>query len=565
MPSPDLHSDLLAQPDTLTDDPLSLAVRRSRILIVDDEASNFALLRKVLSDDGYGSVASTTDSVSALQTIKDTKPDLVILDVLMPVVDGLQLLEMIRQDAEVAETAVVILTASSDPNIEARASDLGITDFLRKPVMPGELVSRVYHALTSHIDFEVVEQSQAEQSSGPNPPAPLIELPEAVGRTNTLTALKQQFGPASDYVNEDRIRHSRIVIVDDEPFNFMVLRKFLSDEGYSRVLTTSDSTTAVDTIQKAKPDLVVLDIIMPDVDGIQILTQLKADPDLSRVPVLILTATSDTSLKRKALELGATDFLNKPVDAHDLLPRVRNAIMFKLQQDQMRDYAGYLEDQVRIRTTELIESRRDIVRCLARAGEYRDTQTGSHVLRVGLYTGVIAEELGFAPTEVEDIELAAQLHDLGKIAIPDAILRKPGKLTDAEMQEMRQHCRVGMRIIQPNRASGIRRTGAGNPNRLTQMAAMIASTHHEHWDGNGYPSGLRGEQIPIEGRITAVADVFDALSSARPYKDAFTFDQCFATMEDDRGKQFDPTVLDALLARRADVIHIRTVHADIID
>ena len=559
----DLQTDLTPQRNGLPDDPLSLAVRRSRILVVDDEPSNFALLRKVLSDDGYSNVASTTDSVTALQTIKETSPDLVILDVFMPVVDGLQLLEMIRRDPEVADTAVVILTASDDPEIESRASDLGIMDFLRKPVLPSELVSRVYYALTSHIDFEVVEQGPATQPV-PEPIKEVVAPPAAdFNRMNTPTVSNLQFGPASGYVTDERIRQSRIVIVDDEPFNFMVLRKFLSDEGYSRVLTTSESTTAVDTIQKANPDLVILDIIMPEVDGIQILTRLKADPELSRVPVLILTATSDSSLKREALELGATDFLNKPVDSHDLLPRVRNAIMFKLQQDQMRDYAGYLEDQVRIRTTELIESRRDIVRCLARAGEFRDTQTGLHVLRVGLYAGIIAEELGFAPTEVEDIELAAQLHDLGKIAIPDAILLKPGKLTETEMQEMRRHCRIGMKIIQPNRIGG-RGRAAGNPNRLTQMAAMIASTHHEHWDGNGYPSGLRGEQIPIEGRITAVADVFDALSSARPYKDAFRFDECFEILEGDRGKQFDPAVLDALLARRDEIINIRTEHADVV-
>ncbi len=561
MPHSDLHTDL--SPCTrLPDEPLLMAVRRSRILVVDDEPSNFELLRKVLSDDGYSNVSSTADSVTALQTIKETSPDLVILDVFMPVVDGLQLLEMIRKDPDVADTAVVILTASDDPKIESRATDLGITDFLRKPVLPSELVSRVDYALTSHIDFEVPEEEPlAEPVSEPTEEAVVSPAPD-FNRMNTLSVLNQQFGPASDYVTDDRIRHSRIVIVDDEPFNFMVLRKFLSDEGYSRVLTTSDSTTAVDTIQKANPDLVILDIIMPEVDGIQILTRLKADPELSRVPVLILTATSDSSLKREALGLGATDFLNKPVDAHDLLPRVRNAIMFKLQQDQMRDYAGYLEDQVRIRTTELIESRRDIVRCLARAGEFRHTQTGLHVLRVGLYAGVIAEELGFAPTEVEDIELAAQLHDLGKIAIPDSILLKPGKLTETEMQAMRRHCRIGMKIIQPNRIGG--RGRAGNPNRLTQMAAMIASTHHEHWDGHGYPSGLRGEQIPIEGRITAVADVFDALSSARPYKKAFTFEECFEIMEGDRGKQFDPAVLDALLARRDEIIGIRTEHADVV-
>lgn len=363
-------------------------------------------------------------------------------------------------------------------------------------------------------------------------------------------------------IDEERIRRSRIVVVDDEPFNFMVLRKFLADEGYTDILTTSDSTTAVDMIVEAQPDLVILDVVMPQVDGIQILTELKSNPDMSHIPVLILTATADARVKKNALDIGATDFLNKPVESNDLLPRVRNSITFKLQRDQLRDYAGYLEDQVQLRTSELIESRRDIVRCLARAGEYRDTQTGHHVLRVGMYAGILADELGFSPAEVEDVELAAQLHDLGKIAIPDSILLKPGKLTPEEVAEMRRHCRIGMKIIQPKPGFASTRGAGLNPNRLTQMAALIASTHHERWDGNGYPCGLSGEQIPIEGRITAVADVFDALSSKRPYKEAFDFEECFDMIEAERAKHFDPNVLDALHARREEIIQIRLSHTD---
>ena len=315
-------------------------------------------------------------------------------------------------------------------------------------------------------------------------------------------------------------------------------------------------------IVEAQPDLIILDVVMPQVDGIQILTELKANPEMSHIPVLILTATADARVKKNALDIGATDFLNKPVESNDLLPRVRNSITFKLQRDQLRDYAGFLEDQVQLRTSELIESRRDIVRCLARAGEYRDTQTGHHVLRVGMYAGVLADELGFSPAEIEDIELAAQLHDLGKIAIPDSILLKPGKLTAVEVAEMRRHCRIGMKIIQPKPTFASPRSTGVNPNRLTQMAAMIASTHHERWDGEGYPCGLRGEQIPIEGRITAVADVFDALSSKRPYKEAFDFNECFDMIEAERGKHFDPNVLDALHERRDEIIEIRLSHTD---
>ncbi len=552
---------------------LDQAIRASTIVIVDDESANFMVLRKVLAEDGYSRVVTTSDSTTAMETIRQSKADLVILDIIMPVVDGMAILRELRRDPVLSDTSVVVLTASNDPTVEQQATDLGVTDFLRKPVNPRELCSRVYHALSADLDFEepIAEAVEVKQTPPPVPvPAPSSPHPD-MRALKTLerqtvrpkrTATGQQ--PDETSIDDAKIRNSTIVIVDDEPFNFMVLRKFLADGGYTDIQTTSDSTTALQTIIEAGPDLVILDVVMPQVDGIEILTAMKANPDLAHIPVLILTATADARVKKNALDIGATDFLNKPVDSNDLLPRVRNSILYKLQRDQLRDYAGYLEDQVQVRTSELIESRRDIVRCLARAGEYRDTQTGYHVLRVGMYAGLIADELGFSPAEVEDIELAAQLHDLGKIAIPDSILLKPGKLTNSEIREMQRHCRIGMKIIQPNPVLPIAsRTGSGmNPNRLIQMAAMIASTHHEHWNGSGYPCGLAGEQIPIEGRITAVADVFDALSSKRPYKEAFDFEECFAIMERDRGKQFDPTVLDALTVRRDEIIEIRLSHED---
>lgn len=540
---------------------LQHALRAARIVIVDDEPSNSMVLRKVLAEDGYDHVTTTADPATAVATIREAKADLVILDIVMPVVDGLDILQELRDDSELCDTTVIMLTASTDADVELRAQTLGAADFLRKPVGPGEVCARVNRVLAA--DLQAPDSQTASDAHPDLPELRKIEAKTTGSRRSALRAhgQHQQFDTTID---ESRIRCSRIVIVDDEPFNFMVLRKFLADEGYSDIQTTSDSTTAVDTIIEAQPDLIILDVVMPQVDGIEILTTLKADPTLSQIPVLILTATADGRVKKKALDIGASDFLNKPVDSNDLLPRVRNSIMYKLQQDQLRNYAGYLEDQVQVRTSELIESRRDIVRCLARAGEYRDTQTGYHVLRVGMYAGLIADELGFSAAEVEDIELAAQLHDLGKIAVPDAILLKPGKLTDQETREMRRHCRIGMKIIQPDPVIGaVAGAGSGpSPNRLIQMAAMIASTHHEHWDGSGYPCGLLGEQIPIEGRITAVADVFDALSSKRPYKEAFDFDECFEIMECDRGKQFDPAVLDALIARKKQIIEIRLTHED---
>lgn len=547
------------------------ALRSSRIVIVDDESSNFMVLRKVLGDAGFSRVITTSDPTTAIDTIRKARPDLIVLDVVMPIMDGTEILQLLRADPEFADTPVLILTASEDPVLEQSVRALGVTDYLKKPIVASEFCKTVQETLTArvkaaepatpaHPDYAAL--SRIEEAA---PPAP-VPARETPVRTKPAPKPRVQISanasPLANVIDEDRIRRSRIIVVDDEPFNFMVLRKFLADEGYTDILTTSDSTTAVQMIVEAQPDLIILDVVMPQVDGIQILTELKANPEMSHIPVLILTATADARVKKNALDIGATDFLNKPVESNDLLPRVRNSITFKLQRDQLRDYAGFLEDQVQLRTSELIESRRDIVRCLARAGEYRDTQTGHHVLRVGMYAGVLADELGFSPAEIEDIELAAQLHDLGKIAIPDSILLKPGKLTAVEVAEMRRHCRIGMKIIQPKPTFASPRSTGVNPNRLTQMAAMIASTHHERWDGEGYPCGLSGEQIPIEGRITAVADVFDALSSKRPYKEAFDFNECFDMIEAERGKHFDPNVLDALHERRDEIIEIRLSHTD---
>jgi putative two-component system response regulator len=573
MPSPISAEKSQAATQTGEAPGLRLAVLASRIAIVDNLSTEYLALRKVLSEEGFERVVTIADAGTALLQSRQHDADLIVLDPFGSTENGVELLEQLKADPILRDAAFLVVTANADKEAEDTAKRVGVDAFLRQPVTPLEVLAVIQQLMEADLDPTVSRPDSMLLPGAPAETHPdLQELRELERKeldrkellVNTRARGRKKPSPVDAIVDDSRIRASRIVIVDDEPFNFMVLRKFLADEGYSDIQTTSDSTTAVETIRMAQPDLVILDVVMPQIDGIEILTVLKTDTALARIPVLILTATADASVKKNALDIGATDFLNKPVDSNDLLPRVRNSIMYKLQQDQLRDHAEYLEDQVRLRTSELIESRRDIVRCLARAGEYRDTQTGYHVLRVGMYAGLIADELGFSPAEVEDIELAAQLHDLGKIAIPDAILLKPGKLVEEEVREMRRHCRVGMKIIQPDPViTSVARSGPGlNPNRLIQMAAMIASTHHEHWDGGGYPCGLSGEQIPIEGRITAVADVFDALSSKRPYKEAFDFEHCFEIMERERGKHFDPAVLDALTARREEIIRVRITHED---
>jgi putative two-component system response regulator len=375
-----------------------------------------------------------------------------------------------------------------------------------------------------------------------------------------------------DAQSRDDVADRKILIVDDEGVNVRVTKKYLVQHGFRNFITTTDSTEAIELIRTRKPDLVLLDIVMPKVSGLDILAQVRETPEFGNLPVVILTASTDPATKLSALELGATDFLSKPVDPSELIPRVRNVLLMKTHQDQLEAYTEQLEKAVQMRTFELALSRKHLIECLARAAEYRDDATGKHIIRVGRYAGVIARELGLSVEVVEDIEQAAQLHDVGKIAIPDEILKKPGSLEPAEYELMRKHCVLGLKIMQPLDAREAKilkshpefgaRILSIESSPIIKMAARIALTHHEHWDGSGYPIGLAGEDIPIEGRITSVADVFDALSSARPYKRAIPRQKCFEIMATEAGKQFDPQVLQAFFARSSDIVRIQLEDVD---
>ncbi|QDU99014.1 Cyclic di-GMP phosphodiesterase response regulator RpfG [Lignipirellula cremea] len=359
-----------------------------------------------------------------------------------------------------------------------------------------------------------------------------------------------------------------IMIVDDEPINIKVVQKYLGIAGYENFITTSDSSEAMEIIRSQRPDVLLLDIMMPCVSGLDLLDAVRGDLELAHLPVLFLTATTDEHTKACALELGATDFLNKPVKPTELVPRVRNALVLKAHHDQMAAYSKRLEQEVQQRTAELVRSHRDIIRVLACAGEYRDRVTGNHVLRVGRFAGVIARRLGYSSHDAETIEQAAILHDVGKIGIPDDILHKPGRLNAEEMAHMQLHCEYGMNILRgaPSSENSMVLSQT-SPEHLTlspvlRAAATITMSHHEKWDGSGYPLGLTGEEIPLEGRITAVADVFDALSTRRPYKDPMPLERCCEILEEGRGQHFDPQVLDAFFAGLEEIAQIALEMAD---
>ena len=370
-------------------------------------------------------------------------------------------------------------------------------------------------------------------------------------------------GFASEVIN------SKVMIVDDEPLNVRVLKKYLETVGFTRFITTSDALEALPILEEERPDILLLDIMMPGISGLDILEIVREHSQLKFLPVIILTAASDPDTKLDALSRGATEFLGKPVEHAELALRVRNALVAKGHQDRLADYSSYLKEQVNNRTAELRASQQEVVNCLARAADYRDGTTGRHVIRVGLYAECVARQMG-CPDHVADLlREAAKLHDVGKIGIPDSILLKPGKLDETELKLMRQHCTFGRNIIEQlpeGRAkefAGIQAGTVGSP--ILRLAGSVAYSHHEKWDGTGYPLGLAGPKIPIEGRITAIADVFDALSTKRPYKGAFEMTHCFQILEEGRGTHFDPEVLDAFFGGIDQIMEIYRKYSDAAD
>ena len=365
---------------------------------------------------------------------------------------------------------------------------------------------------------------------------------------------------------------AKIMLVDADPVNILEYRRHLKIEGYENFVTTSDAREALHLIRQELPDVLLLDIQMPKISGLDLLRVIGLDPILQHIPVLMLTTTADLVTRKQALDLGASDFLQKPIAPEELVPRVRNAIVIKKHYDMASSETLRLEKEVKRRTHQLEATRQQLVLCLARAAEQRDNDTGNHVIRVGRYTAIIARQMGYPENRLEMLEQAAQLHDVGKIGIPDSILFKPGKLGLDEYDLMKKHCALGRQIIEPisEKHWNILKSHASiggsmlhvQSSSLLMLASRIAQTHHERWDGLGYPLGLHSDDIPVEGRIVAVADVFDALSSKRPYKDPFPRQKCFDILREGRGTQFDPAVIDAFFACGDQIVEIQLLLMD---
>ena len=327
---------------------------------------------------------------------------------------------------------------------------------------------------------------------------------------------------------------ARIVVVDDRPDNVMVLEHLLAGWQYPNVFGTSASAQAVGLVERVDPDLVLLDLQMPAPDGFEIMRRLESrirGPD--RLPVLVLTADISTEAKRQALSLGARDFLTKPFDPDEVRMRVDNLLELRHAHLQLRDQNLTLEHRVLARTMELEHARAETLERLSLAAEFRDDDTGQHAARVGRTVAMLGERLGLDDEETTRLRSAAPLHDIGKIGIPDSILLKEGPLAAREYELMKTHTLIGAEIVSRSSSD------------ILELSAVIARSHHEHWDGRGYPHGIARDEIPLAGRLSSVADVFDALTHARPYKPAWPVDDAVAEMQRLRAKQFDPEVLDA--------------------
>ncbi|HEV7914929.1 MAG TPA: HD domain-containing phosphohydrolase [Albitalea sp.] len=341
-----------------------------------------------------------------------------------------------------------------------------------------------------------------------------------------------------------------IVIVDDNAVNLMLMAALARSATGHEPVRFDDPVRALAWCRENGADLIVVDYMMPGMDGHQFIAAVRATPLLVDVPLVMVTAAGQSVVRRKALEIGATDFLTKPVDSTEIKLRLRNLLQLRQAQNLLRDRAAHLAIEVRAATEAIVLRERDLIMRLSLAAEFRDPETGGHIQRMAHYAASIARHLGEPEAYADALLTAAPMHDVGKLGTPDHILLKNGHLDPDEMVEMHRHAEIGGRIL------------ADTDSPLLRLACEIAETHHEKFDGSGYPRGLKGEEIPLGGRIVAVADVFDALNSTRPYKKPWSMHDSRAYIEQHSGRHFDPRCVQAFVAAWGDVLAIRARYPD---
>lgn len=348
----------------------------------------------------------------------------------------------------------------------------------------------------------------------------------------------------------EKMLDSCIFLVDDELVNLKLLQRTLNVEGYKNLVTIQDPRQFLSQYHDNKPALILLDINMPHIDGFGILEQLNELQDETAPPVIVLTAQYGREFLIKALQNGARDYVTKPFERIELLMRVKNHLGAHLDHVQVHDKKAHLEEIVSQRTKELRQTRLQVVQRLGMAAEYRDEETGNHILRMSHSAKMLAQAIGWDDYQCDLILHASPMHDIGKIGIPDNVLLKPGKFEPDEWEIMKTHSAIGARIL------------SGDDSDLMTMAQDIALRHHEKWDGSGYPNGLAGEDIPESARICAICDVFDALTSVRPYKKAWSVEDAVKLLEDSKEQHFEGRLVDAFLQNLDRVLAIRQQFSD---
>jgi putative two-component system response regulator len=349
---------------------------------------------------------------------------------------------------------------------------------------------------------------------------------------------------------------SVVLVVDDLPQNVKLLEAYLIPQGYE-IARAANGKEALAKLTDSQIDLILLDVMMPDIDGFEVTRRIRQNDKYRLLPIILVTALGETKDRVKGIEAGCDDFISKPVDKTELLARVKSLLKVKAYNDLMGNYRRDLEFEVTRRTEELKQASDrlktaslDTIYRLSIASDYKDGDTGAHIKRMSRYCAAIARRMGLDEKTISDILYAAPMHDLGKIGIPDKILSKPGKLDSVERDIMKLHTVIGAKILSDSDAE------------LLKLGGIIALSHHEKWDGSGYPNGLKGKAIPIEGRIAAIADVFDALTSRRPYKEPFSQEKSLVIIKRWRESYFDPDVVDAFVAITEEILTIKAQYTE---
>ena len=325
-----------------------------------------------------------------------------------------------------------------------------------------------------------------------------------------------------------------ILIVDDAPENIDILRGLLKDDYKIKIAINGEKALKI-ARSVVKPDIILLDVMMPIIDGYEVCRQLKQDVATAGIPIIFVTAKGEVNDEALGFDLGAVDYITKPISPAVVKRRVQTHL-------SLHNEKQLLESLVRERTKELEESRKEIIATLGKAAEYKDNDTGLHVQRMSHYSKILGLAYGMSEEEAETLKSAAPMHDIGKIGIPDHVLLKKGKLNDEEWEQMKKHPSIGVEIL------------GGQTCQLLNMARNIAISHHEKWDGSGYPSGLKGEEISIHGRISAITDVFDALTTERPYKKAWSVEEAIELLKEESSKHFDPKLVDLFIESLPEIL-----------